>query len=154
MCPNKLTPREHSDLQRWPNANEIKLVHSCTGFSNGPAFIRTAASHKLMLSALQRLPVRGRSHHLVMGGAKTPRHHHASAILTVRLQLSYLLCIVSRSAVKPGSTKECKRCLFWLRARSFRTCAQHSAGGEKTDQRKIRAAVVPSIMRRAGCGWS
>ena len=105
--PHKLTPRGHSDFQSWPNANEVKLVHSCTGFSNGPAFIRTAASHKLMLSALQRFPVRGRSHHLVMGGAETSRYNHASAILAVRLQLSYLLCIVSRSAVKPGSTKEC-----------------------------------------------
>ena len=102
----KLTPRGHSDLQRWLNADEIKLVHSCTGCSNGPAFIRTAASHKLMLSALQRFPVRGRSHHLVMGGAETPGHNYSCAILAMRLQLSHLLlCIVSRSAVKTARPK-------------------------------------------------
>ena len=86
----ELPPRENSDFQRWPNTNEIKSVNCCWRLSNGPSFVGAAAPHQLVLPALQRLPVRGGPHHLMVRSAEPTRHNHSS----------------SRSAVKAGSTEK------------------------------------------------
>ena len=107
-----------------------------------PTFCPSWCHAQLMLLALQRLPVRAGSHHLMMRSAKPARHDHSSAVLAMRLQLSNFSGILTRCGVKPSPTEKGIRSFSRLHANGFRTCPQHSASSEKPYQCEI-CTLVP-----------